>query len=244
MVKGRKQNSKINKGNSRDSRWCINISMKSKPVAEKEFVVIFDLDGTLFRTRDVVLPAVKSALKDAGLPGAKDSKIISLLGEKTDEFCRQLAYGADDEQLSTFIERLGHHEIHHIRKKGTLFEGTKEVLDELKIMGYPIALCSNGSVDYVEFVLYTMDIMDYFDFISCDEKQKTKGEMIKDIQNYLELQKGVMVGDSKHDISGASSIGMPSVGVKYGYGDISGATYKIKQIDELLDIVQSLTKDS
>ncbi len=211
---------------------------------KKDFVVIFDLDGTLFKTREVVLPAVKNALEDAGLPPVDETKVISLLGEKTTEFCRQLAPDANDEQLSLFIERLGFHEMVFIQKYGVLFEGAENVLKHLKTEGYQTAICSNGSKDYVEFVLYSMDIMKYFDYVSCGEKEKPKKDMIRNILDNLKVKNGVMVGDSNHDISGAAAVGIPSVGVSYGYGDITDATYKINSEGELPKIVKLIVENN
>lgn len=51
-----------------------------------------------------------------------------------------------------------------------------------------------------------------------------------------------MIGDRKHDIIGAKTVGIDSIGVEYGYGDYdelhnAGATYIAKTIDELADLL-------
>lgn len=51
-----------------------------------------------------------------------------------------------------------------------------------------------------------------------------------------------MIGDREHDIIGAKAVGIDSVGVEYGYGDFNelsnaGATYIVKTVDELQDII-------
>ncbi len=203
--------------------------------------VIFDLDGTIFKTREVVLPAVKDALSDVGLSPAEDEKIISLLGEKTDEFCRQLAGDDDEETLSQFIERLGHYEAIYIREYGELYPRTKEILQYLRDQGYIIAMCSNGSEEYVEYVLHTMDIRSFFDSISSGQNHLSKGVMIEEILQQLGAEEGVMIGDSPHDIQGAKEAGIPSIGVLYGYGDVSEATYKVRSLMEIKGVLESLS---
>lgn len=52
----------------------------------------------------------------------------------------------------------------------------------------------------------------------------------------------VMVGDREHDIIGAKTVGIDSVGVEYGYGDYdelsdAGATYIVKSVDALRELL-------
>ncbi|MFO8109857.1 MAG: HAD family hydrolase [Thermoplasmata archaeon] len=216
------------------------MSPESNSKTQKKMVIIFDLDGTVFKTRDVVISAVNKSLEDVGLPAADDCKIISVLGEKTDVFCKKLTEDGTPEQRSAFVERLIHHEIVQIQKQGTLFQGTEEVLERLKKSRYPLAICSNGSRQYVEFVLDSMDISDLFDHVSSGQNEKPKGEMIKDILDHFDTDHGLMVGDSIQDIQGAACAGIPSIGVSYGYGDVNDAVYKIEALVELLDVIDQV----
>ena len=51
-----------------------------------------------------------------------------------------------------------------------------------------------------------------------------------------------MIGDRKHDISGAAANGIASIGVLWGFGDEAeleqaGATYLAKEVTDLLKII-------
>lgn len=88
------------------------------------------------------------------------------------------------------------------------------------------------------------DLAEYFAFIAgsnMDGTRSKKADVIKyALQqcNITDMSKAVMIGDRKHDIIGAKSVGIDSIGVEYGYGDYdelssSGATYIVKTVDEL-----------
>lgn len=52
--------------------------------------IIFDLDGTLYKTECVSLAAVHSAIRDFGLPEQQDGAVTALFGFSTPELCRHL----------------------------------------------------------------------------------------------------------------------------------------------------------
>ena len=51
-----------------------------------------------------------------------------------------------------------------------------------------------------------------------------------------------MVGDRKHDVLGANQLGINTVGVLYGYGDLeelrsAGARYIAKTVNDILNFI-------
>lgn len=78
-----------------------------------------------------------------------------------------------------------------------------------------------------------------------DGKRSIKGDVIKyalDKYNITDLNKTVLIGDRKHDIIGAKSEGIDSVGVLYGYGNFdeltkAGATYIAQEVNDILKFI-------
>jgi len=78
-----------------------------------------------------------------------------------------------------------------------------------------------------------------------DGTRSDKEEVIRfAIKDYLEFDKTaiVMVGDRKYDIIGANNIGINSIGVLYGYGDLdeikdSKPNYIAESVDKLINIL-------
>ncbi len=78
-----------------------------------------------------------------------------------------------------------------------------------------------------------------------DGTRSDKEEVIRfAIKDYLESDKTsiVMVGDRKYDIVGANNIGIDSIGVLYGYGDLdeiedSKPNYIAESVEKLANIL-------
>jgi len=57
------------------------------------------------------------------------------------------------------------------------------------------------------------------------------------------MDEAIMIGDRKYDILGAKALGIDSVGVLYGYGDLqeltaSKATFICETVDNILDVIK------
>ena len=86
--------------------------------------------------------------------------------------------------------------------------------------------------------------MQYFTFVAGSLKdggRASKAEVIDYVlkqQKISDFSKAVMIGDRKHDIDGAKTVGIDSIGVLYGFGDREelsspGATYIAENTEKL-----------
>ena len=88
------------------------------------------------------------------------------------------------------------------------------------------AVTSKPEVFAVE-ILKHFGLYDYFSYAAgamLDGSRIKKADEIKyALENcgITELNKVIMIGDREHDIIGAKTVGIDSIGVLYGYGDIS-----------------------
>lgn len=208
----------------------------------EELLLIFDLDGTLFKTESTVIPAVQSSLKEAGLEEAEREKILSLLGERTPVFCEKLV-PEGGEKLESFRENLWHYERKYIGESGELYDGIVEMITGLEEKGFPLAVLSNGSDDYVNYVLECCDIRDRFDHVVSSSQMDSKAQAIREMMEEHGGDDGknaVMVGDKKHDFLAAEEAGIPSIGVDYGYGEkdeMEMADFRVEDVEELRSLL-------
>jgi len=88
----------------------------------------------------------------------------------------------------------------------------------------------------------------YFDFVAgatMDEKRVRKADVIAYALAscaITELSEAIMVGDREHDVLGAKEVGLQSIGVLYGYGDLeeleyAGAHFIAKKPEDILKIL-------
>lgn len=205
-----------------------------------EILVIFDLDGTLYRTESSFLPAVKQLLREYGLPCPDEDFIFSFTGEPTYKFTGWLKTLDFKDDLATIISKVDSLEIKYVVEKGCIYPNVSETLKWLKYQNYDLALCSNGRGQYVCQILDKFELGKYFKSVRYPKnKEETKSDMVREIIASLNAQKVFIVGDRYHDIISAKDNNCISIGASYGYGksEIKEADYIVNDISEIKDII-------
>ncbi len=205
-----------------------------------EGLVVFDLDGTLYKTDEVSVPALRRAFSSFGVDISRED-ILKQFGEHTDQIIINLT-PEDKMHLKNKIKNeIAKNEAKMIPVKGTLYQGVKSMLKELKERGYELAICSNGREDYIQAVLKSTSIDKYFSSIKSYIPGKSKAENLKELLDEFGPQKAVMVGDRYHDIEAAEEVGIPSLAVRYGYGpdqETKKADYTVSRAEDIVDVVE------
>lgn len=126
-------------------------------------LLIFDLDGILFRTESVTVPAVQNSFADYGLPEPSRDSILPLIGTPIDDLRswvhERCPEHLDDELFASIESR----ELGLIERDGRLYAGVHDILTGLRSAGYQIALCTNGPTEYVRRVVESQDLDVFFD---------------------------------------------------------------------------------
>ena len=149
-------------------------------------------------------------------------------------------------KLKLLLQNIGNTSLK--RAENELYEGISELLITLNNNGIVMAVATAKATDYAKIILDYFGISHYFKLIlgsEMDGTRSSKAEIITEVLRALDSKgkiSSMMVGDHKHDIIGARACKINSVGVLWGYGNItelqsSNATYIINSPKELLDIV-------
>ncbi|MGQ9502867.1 MAG: HAD family hydrolase [Anaerolineae bacterium] len=182
-------------------------------------LIIFDLDGTLFRSDSATVPAVQQVFGAYGLPIPTEQEIVQYIGPLEDEFHRWVRSLSPshlaDEVLAAVLQR--EHEL--LSRNAHLYNGIYQVLTRLRPTVGAMALCTYASPRYAYEALRSHAITDFFDVIRCREAPTdTKYQMIGEVLQCLAPRPAVVVGDRAVDIEAARAHGLAAVGVLYGYG--------------------------
>lgn len=204
--------------------------------------VIFDLDGTLYDTEKVSIEALQTALSKFNINDVTDDKIRGQFGEVTDTIVRNLVPNMGEKFYMSLKEEIKYQEEKLIPEKGELYDGIKDMLDELENDGYDLSICSNGREKYIRMVLETTGIEDHFTYIKGNEPGKSKTDQLGSLVDELNTEKVVMVGDRYHDIQAAKKAGIPSIGAAYGFGreEVESADYIAEDPSEIYEIIKEL----
>ena len=125
-----------------------------------------------------------------------------------------------------------------------LYNGAKEVLNELHKKGYRIAVLSKG--EKKEDILKKLKSAGInFVEVYTTPKNKTKEEYLPEVlgNNSYNPKETLLIGDQTKDISAGKKAGTKTVAVLYGLNPESELEkmkpdYKIKKLEELLKIVK------
>ncbi len=207
-------------------------------------LLIFDLDGTLYRTESSFVRTMRGVYGMHRLPYPGDAAILGMVGETFETFLDWLIGQGFDGARDELKEEIGRAEMAAIRSHGELYDGVPETLRELRGRGCLLALCTNGDRRYVDAVLGRGGILPLFESLSTLETGgRSKSERLGDLIRESQPRRPIMVGDRYHDVEAARSNGCRMVGALYGYardGELASADATIASFPELLGVVARL----
>ncbi|MDD5263250.1 MAG: HAD family hydrolase [Candidatus Bipolaricaulis sp.] len=204
-------------------------------------LLIFDLDGTLYRTDSSFVPTMRRVYEESEVPYPGDGAILAMVGETFETFLDWLApqgFLSDKVRLSARISEL---ELVSIRERGALFDGVAETLRILSEREHILTLCTNGDRRYAEAVLGRCGILGMFQRLqTLDGAPSTKAERISELRGLYPEHRAFVVGDRYHDVEAGRATGCTVVGAAYGYarnGELDAADHVIRSFSDLLAIV-------
>ena len=184
-------------------------------------LLIFDLDGTLFRAETVTIPAVQRGFLAQGLAVPAEEEISAYFGKPASQYHAWLVSRCPEEKAPELIEAIDRRELELISETGQLYPQAREVLATLRGWVGQMALCSNGPQDYVERVMTVHRLEPFFDAVRCWRSTlDSKPLMVRELVGHLESRPVIIIGDRGDDIQAAHQNGLWAIAAKYGYGTV------------------------
>ena len=208
-------------------------------------LVIFDLDGTLFRTDTVSIPAVQSALRAAGFAAPSAAVIRSFFGRPPQDFY-DWAYATYPGMTAKVLRSVDEWELRLVREQGALYPGVEEALNELRAAHRRLAICSNGPGAYVQQVVEAQRLAPYFEAIRwLGDGDTGKPAMVRELLERLRIagEPVAVVGDRWDDMAAARENSILAIACVYGFGspaELAGADATAAAPAELPGIVARL----
>lgn len=202
--------------------------------------IIFDIDGTLWNTTEVVAKAWNRAIQEVG--GIDTVITASILkkefGKPMNIIADDLFPGIDEEKREHFLKKCYQYE-HEALEKNTDHLLFPDVVETLKILSekYALFIVSNCQKGYIELFMRKAKIQDLIRDYECfGNTRKSKGENIKLVIERNHLEDAVYVGDTQGDYEAAREAGIPFVFARYGFGSPEHYDAAIDGIKELLSL--------
>ncbi|MEO1028349.1 MAG: HAD-IA family hydrolase [Pseudomonadota bacterium] len=189
-------------------------------------LVIWDMDGTLVDSREVIQTAMVRAFEDLDLTPPAYEETRKIVGLGLAEACRLLTpNGFDQSRLPELVEAYKNAFMARRMEKSfkePLYDGTLETLERLANEGWLQALATGKSHRGIRAIFEMHPIGDYFDTIWCadDGPGKPHPFMVNEAMGALgaEAHQSIMIGDAIHDIRMAKSANVRALGVSWGFG--------------------------
>lgn len=209
--------------------------------------ILFDLDGTLTNSQLGITTCVAYALESFGIHTENLNELRKFIGPPLKEsFMKYYAMTEEegDKAVEKYRERFATIGLY----ENEVYEGIPALLGKLKKQGKSLLVATSKPTVYSEKILEHFGLKEYFTFVvgsELDGRRVNKAEVIQyalEQSKITELNKVVMIGDKEHDIIGAKTCGVDSVGVLYGFGEreeleSQGATYIVEKVSDLEKIL-------
>ncbi|RLE79456.1 MAG: hypothetical protein DRJ51_07745 [Thermoprotei archaeon] len=214
--------------------------------------VIFDLDGTLLIMKLKVREAKERLIQRLKEIGVNIDRIDPKLSTEEIILETMKEYGFSRNYLMKLVDESYIPYELQAAEAAELREGVKEVLKELKAVGFKLAVASNSARRGVHLALENVSIKDLFDVIvtrSDVNRMKPDGALIAETLRRLNVKpsEAVYIGDTVHDILAARRVGVKSIAISGGAHSISlilnsKPDILIKDIKELPRVLKELAR--
>ncbi|HEY1944363.1 MAG TPA: HAD hydrolase-like protein [Roseiarcus sp.] len=195
----------------------------------KKSSVIFDLDGTLTDSAPGIFRSTRYALERLNAADGverripEESELRWIVGPPLqDSFAKLVGADKAAAMLALYRERyamVGMFE-------NTVYPGIVGALDALKASGYRLFVATSKLEAYARPILEHFGLAGYFEAIYGSQKDGSRAVKSELLAYLIERERiaasdgAVMIGDRKHDALGARAVGIGSIGVLWGYGDV------------------------
>lgn len=226
----------------------MTLDMTEGRLGPRPDAIIFDMDGTLFRTETNIVAAYERAYARLAAEGLAQGEMPAptvLLGSLgmllTDIWMRVLPDASEaarermdvlllEAQLALLAEGVGE-----------LYPEVRETLERLRSAGCRLFVASNGLERYVKGVAEHTGIAGLFEglYSAGEYRTASKVDLVRLLLDRHGVASAWMVGDRSSDVEAGVRNGLPVVGCDYAaFGvatdkELQGATVRIRRFGEL-----------
>ena len=178
---------------------------------------IFDLDGTLIDTKELILISMRHATREVLHEEISDERLLSLVGQPLVTEMEDLSPEHAEELLAVY--RQYNHAIHDSMVRE--FPGIDDMLEELKAYGVRMAVVTSKMHRLAERGLELFDYRRYFEFLvgpdDCEGHKPDPAPITFAVEKMgLEPAACLYIGDSPFDIEAGNRAGCRTVAVHWG----------------------------
>lgn len=182
-------------------------------------LIVFDWDGTLMDSTSAIVKSLQDSAADLGLPTPDRKKAAHVIGLGLREALETVLPDVNPEYYPKLVER---YRTHFLKNSVSLslFDGVREMLDDLKNQDYLLAVATGKSRAGLNRAIDEVGLQGYFDASRTADETHSKPHpaMLLELTGQLgePMKRTVMIGDTTHDLLMANNAGASGIAVQYG----------------------------
>lgn len=205
--------------------------------------ILLDLDGTLVDSAPGIQSSCRAALQALGHSPPPSIDLSGLIGPPIEEIMSKLLARYGDDRVSEGVAAYRADYSERGLLGSSLYPGIVEALETMRQAGAQLLIATSKRRRFAVRIIENLGLADIFEGVHGSEDDGTldhKPELVAHVltRHRLASDRSVMVGDRKHDITGARANSIRSLGVLWGYGtrdelEAAGASAVIADTSEL-----------
>ena len=200
--------------------------------------LIFDIDGTLWDSRELVAEGYNIQLEREGLSHlAVNAELFRpLFGKVMTEIADIIFATIPSPERYALMERCMDTENRYLQENDCRigYPGVRETLEKLA-ENHRLFIVSNSQKGYPELCMEKLGIAPYIRGHLCfGDTGTSKGQTIRALMNKYKIEHCAYIGDTQGDYEATVEAGIPFIWAAYGFGTPDGYARKIDSIDQLM----------
>ncbi|WP_246942619.1 pyrophosphatase PpaX [Bacillus pinisoli] len=206
--------------------------------------LLFDLDGTLIDTNELIITSFLHTLEQYYPGQYKREDAIQFIGPPLyDTFVK-----IDEKRVEEMITTYREHNLSHHDQLVTEFEGVYETIEHLHKKGYKLGIVTTKLRHTVNMGLKLTKLDQFFDVVvTLDDVENAKPDPEPIVKALAQLdakpEETIMVGDNYHDIVAGQNAGTKTAGVAWSLKGVEflqsyKPDYMLENMRDVLSILE------
>lgn len=217
-------------------------------VQPRPLAVLFDLDGTLIDSIELILNSAKHAFLDRDGHVPSDAEWLTGVGIPLATMFRR--YARDDADIDVLIAKYREYQLANHDRLVSCYDLVVETIDSLRAAGHPLGIVTSKTGWLAQRGLDNVGLGSHFDVIvgcdTCDRHKPDPGPVLFALEHLgYAPEEAVFVGDSIYDIQAGNAAGVTTIAALWGPFsredlESSGPTHFLDRIADLPQLLERL----
>jgi len=215
-----------------------------------DFLLVFDLDGTLVDSVPDLTNALNMVLRESGHAPLSRAEVAPMVGDGLAALLARAfaARGGGEREADAALPRYVRFYEQNATALTRPYPGVPETLAALRRLGYRLAVCTNKLQELTSRVLDGLDLAALFDGVAGGDRYPVKkpdpGHLLQLIEELGgNPQRAAMIGDSENDAAVAHAAGVPAIMMSYGYARVDpGSLGAAAVLDDFARLPEALKR--